>query len=47
MKILQDHLQINYVGIYSFAKILSQIVLSLPLCEREGHRYDPRPATIM
>jgi hypothetical protein len=47
MKILQDHLQINYVGIYSFAKILSQIVLSLPLCEREGHRYDPMPATIM
>lgn len=47
MKILQDHLQINYIGSYSFAKILSQIVLSLPLCEREGQRYDPMPATIM
>jgi hypothetical protein len=47
MKSLQDYLQMNYIGIHSFAKILSQVILSLPLCEREGKRFDPMPATIM
>jgi hypothetical protein len=47
MKHLQDLLQINEIGVHSFAKILSKYVLCLPLHEREGQRYDPMPATVM
>lgn len=47
MKQLQDLLQMNYVGIYTFAQIISQYVLCLPLHEREKHRFDPMPVTKM
>jgi hypothetical protein len=47
MKQLQDLLQMNEIGVHSFAMILSRYVLCLPLHEREGQHYDPMPAAVM
>lgn len=45
MKTLQNFLEINYIGLHSFAKLLSRVIIGLPIHEKEGMRYDPMPIT--
>ena len=47
LRALQHRLQLGTIGLHAFVRLLSRIVLNLPNLEREGHVYEPMPATIM